>query len=188
VGERGKLKRIPHVLAEELQARGKLQLEEAFIDASFTGAKKRVSRSAPPNGGKGTKIIALADDRSLPLAVSIESTSPHESQLVEGVLGQSFLDTLPARLIGDKAYHSDRLHRDLADRYGIELIAPNRGDRRTPTQDGRPLRRHRRRCRVERLFAWLHHFRRLVIRWEYHVENFFGMVRLRCMQILLGYL
>jgi hypothetical protein len=29
-----------------------------------------------------------------------------------------------------------------------------------------------------------HHFCRLVIRWKYHVENFFGMVRLGCMQIL----
>ncbi|HEV2468407.1 MAG TPA: transposase [Candidatus Sulfotelmatobacter sp.] len=36
----GKLERILRVLAEELQARGKLDLEEAFIDASFTGAKK----------------------------------------------------------------------------------------------------------------------------------------------------
>ena len=35
---------------------------------------------------------------------------------------------------------------------------------------------------------WLHHFRRLVIRWEYHIENFFGMVRLGCMQILFRYL
>jgi hypothetical protein len=42
--------------------------------------------------------------------------------------------------------------------------------------------------RVEPLFAWLHHFRRLVIRWEYHVENFFGMVRLGCMKILFRYL
>ena len=42
----------------------------------------------PTKRGKGTKIIALA--------VSIESASPHESQLVEGVLGHSFLDTLPA--------------------------------------------------------------------------------------------
>lgn len=31
---------------------------------------------------------------------------------------------------------------------------------------------------MERLFAWVHHFRRLVIRSEYHLENFFGMVRL----------
>ena len=27
-----------------------------------------------------------------------------------------------------------------------------------------------------------------LIRWEYHVENFFGMVRLGCMQILFRYL
>ena len=70
----------------------------------------------------------------------------------------------------------------------VKGIAPHRGQRRTPTQDGRRLRRYRRRWRVERLFAWLHHFRRLVIRWEYHVENFFGMVRLGCMQILFRYL
>ena len=72
---------------------------------------------------------------------AVKSAGP----LVEGVLGHSFLDTLPARLIGDKAYDSDRLDRDLAEHYGIEMIAPHRGERRTPTQDGRPLRGYRRR-------------------------------------------
>ena len=62
-----------------------------------------------------------------------------------GTGAHSFLDTLPARLIGDKAYDSDRLDRTLAARYGIEMIAPHRGVRRTPTQDGRPLRSYRRR-------------------------------------------
>jgi transposase len=166
----------------EIAARG------GFHRRLLHGGKKGGLAVGPTKRGKGTKIIALADDHSLPLAVSIESASPHESQLVDGVLGHSFLDTLPARLIGDKAYDSDRLDRELAERYGIEMIAPHRGQRRTPTQDGRPLRRYRRRWRVERLFAWLHHFRRLVIRWEYHVENFFGMVRLGCMQILFRYL
>src|SRR5271169_3854903 len=156
-----------------------------FYRRLLLGGKKGGLAVGPTKRGKGTKIIVITDDHSLPLAVSIESASPHESQLVEGVLGHSFLNTLPARLIGDKAYDSDRLDRDLADRYGIEMIAPHRGQRREPTQDGRPLRRYRRRWRVERLFAWLHHFRRLVIRWEYHVENFFGMVRLGCIQILL---
>jgi transposase len=154
----------------------------------FHGDEKGGLAVGPTKRGKGTKIIALADDHSLPLAVSIESASPHESQLVEGVLGHSFLDSLPARLIGDKAYDSDRLDRELAERYGIELIAPHRGERRLPTQDGRPLLRYRRRWRVERLFAWLHHFRRFVVRSEYHVENFFGMVRLGCMKIMLKYL
>jgi hypothetical protein len=164
---------------------GNSTLEEAFIDACFTGAKKGLA-VGPTKRGKGTKILALADDHSLPLAVSIESASLHESQLVEGVLGHSFLNLLPSRLIGDNAYDSDRLDRELAEQhYGIEMIAPHREERRTPTQDGRPLRRDRRRWRVERLFACLHHFRWPVIRWEHHVENFFGMVRLGCMQILL---
>ncbi|MFZ3212024.1 MAG: IS5 family transposase [Terriglobales bacterium] len=142
----------------------------------------------PTKRGKGTKIVAVADVHSLPLAVSVQSASPHESQVVEEVLSQSFLDQLPARLIGDKAYDSDRLDRDLFQRYGIELIAPHRQTRRRPTQDGRPLRRYRRRWRVERLFAWLHWFRRLVTRREYHIENFFGMVRLGCIKLLLRHI
>jgi transposase len=137
----GTLGHILRVLAEELQALGKLDLEEAFIDASFTGAKKGASRSGPPEAARGRKSFALADDHSLPLAVSIESASPHESQLVEGLLGHSGLDTLPARLIGDKAYDSDRLDRDLFERYGIEMIAPHRGVRLRSTQEGRLLRR-----------------------------------------------
>ena len=67
------------------------------------------------------------------------------------------------------------------------MIAPNRR-RRKPSQDGRPLRRYRRRWRVERLFAWLHNFRRLVVRSEYHIENFLGFVHLGCLQLLLKHL
>jgi len=38
--------------------------------------------------------------------------------------------------------------------YGIELITPNRKNR-SQTQDGRKLRRYKRRWCVELLFAWL---------------------------------
>jgi transposase len=106
---------------------------------------------------------------------------------VEQVLGGSFLDKLPTRLIGDKAYDSDALDEKLATEYGIELIAPNR-QRRSKTQDGRPLRRYRRRWKVERLFAWMHKFRRLVVRWEYHIDNFLGFVHLACLHLLLTHL
>ena len=104
---------------------------------------------------------------------------------MEEVRAGSFLDELPARLVGDKAYDSDALDQKLADEYDIELIAPNR-QRRSQTQDGRKLRRYRRRWRVERLFAWMHHFRRLVTRWEYHIENFLGFVQLACLHICSG--
>ncbi len=141
----------------------------------------------PTRRGKGTKIIAIAAGNSLPLAVSVDSASPAECQLVEQVLAGSFLDELPARLIGDKAYDSDKLDEKLAEAYDIERIAPNRRGR-SKTQDGRKLRRYRRRWKVERLFAWMHSFRRLVTQWEYHIENFLGLVQLVCLHLLLRHL
>jgi len=52
----GKLERVLRVLAEGLRGRGKLDLEEAFVDASFSAAKNGVSQWGPPKGGKGTKM------------------------------------------------------------------------------------------------------------------------------------
>jgi hypothetical protein len=50
-----KLERILRVLAEELHTQGKLEVEEAFIDAYFTGAKKGASRSGLPSAARGRK-------------------------------------------------------------------------------------------------------------------------------------
>jgi len=84
-----------------------------------------------------------------------------------------------------KAYDSNSLDEEL-ETAGIEMIAPHRGNRKKPaTQDGRPLLRYRRRYKVELLFAWLQNFRRLVVRCEYHLENFLGFVHLGCIFILL---
>lgn len=88
-------------------------------------------------------------------------------------------------MIGDKAYDSDGLDERLWLERGIEMISPHRSNRRKLTQDGRPLRRYRRRWKIERLFAWLHNFRRLVNRWERHAENFLGFLQLGCLRILL---
>jgi transposase len=151
------------------------------------GGEKRGLAVGPTKRGKGTKITAITVGDSVPIAISVQAASPHESQLVEEAIGHSFLDELPERLIGDKAYDSDPLDRQMQEQYGIELIAPHRGNRKEPTQDGRPLRRYRRRWTIERLFAWLQIYRRLATRWEYHIENFFGMVRLGCIKIMLRY-
>jgi transposase len=66
------------------------------------------------------------------------------------------------------------------------MIAPHRSNRKKPaTQDGRKLRRYERRWKVERLWARLQNFRRVAMRFEYHVENFLGFVDLGCIKILL---
>ena len=143
----------------------------------------------PTRRGKGSKIMAIADRHGLPIACSIASASPHETKLVETTVRQRFTQAKPERMIGDRAYDCDPLDQRLRQKYRIRLIAPHKYNRlRKNTQDGRELRRYCRRWKIERLFAWLHNFRRLVSRWEYHEANFLGMLQLGCLVILLRHL
>jgi transposase len=129
--------------------------------------------------------MAFSDGSSIPLSLHAESASPHEITLVEETLSSRFLKEKPERLVGDKAYDSDPLDEVLLDE-GIEMIAPHRHNRKKrKSQDGRKLRRYKRRWKIERLFAWLSNFRRLVVRYEYKAENFLGMAQLGCIVILL---
>ena len=116
------------------------------------------------------------------------SAAPHESTLVTATLDSRFVNELPVRLIGDWAYGADPLDEALVD-LGIEMIAPHRCGRVRPKiQDGRLLRRYWRRWKIERLFAWLGNFRRLVVlvaRYERHALNYRGFVHLGCILILL---
>ena len=129
--------------------------------------------------------MAISDGHGLPVAIHVASASPHEVRLVDATLAARFLKELPQRLIGDRAYDSDRLDDHLATDYDIELIAPHNPARHSKTQDGRPLRRKRRRWKIERLFAWFHNFRRIVTRWERYPDNFLGMIHLASAVILL---
>ena len=93
--------------------------------------------------------MAMADRSGLPLSVHVASASPHEVTLVEATLAASCVDEEPKKLIGDRAYDSDPLDAALEER-GIELVAPHRRNRKKPkTQDGRKLRRYKRRWKIE---------------------------------------
>lgn len=108
--------------------------------------------------------MILVDAKGLPVAVSTAPANPHESSLIHELFGFMLSSELPERVIGDNAYDSDALDETLA-LQGMEMIAPNRANRRV-SQDGRSLRRYKRRWTVERTIAWLQNYRRLCIRWE----------------------
>jgi hypothetical protein len=94
--------------------------------------------------------MAICDRGGLPIAVHVASASPYEPHLVPATLDARFLPDLPWCLIGDRGYDSDGLDDLLMTQYGIEMIAANRRGR-AKTQDGRPLRRAKRRWKIERL-------------------------------------
>ena len=130
--------------------------------------------------------MAIADSHGLPIAAVTASASPHEVKLVEQTINGRFIDDVPGILIGDRAYDSDPLDEQIENKFGTQIIAPHKGNRVKPkTQDGRPLRRYCRRWKIERLFAWLQNFRRVVTRWERHQVNYEAFVQIACLVIVM---
>lgn len=93
-------------------------------------------------------------------------------------------ERIPDRIIADKGYDARYLF-DAMKARGVDLIAPHLRNRKNPYQDGRKLRRYRRRWIVERTNAWLFNFRRLVVRYEQKLENFRAFIHLACALIAL---
>jgi len=89
-------------------------------------------------------------------------------------------------VIADRAYDSDRLRDRLAGR-GLRLLCPHRRGRRRPDRnDGRRMRRYAHRRVVERTFAWLHSYRRLIAGHERYDTTYLAFVQLACLFITLS--
>ena len=158
------------------------------------GGRRRHIRSGRKRGdqigvtkiGKGTKVEAVTEGRGLPVGVTIAAANVSETKLIEPTLDAIVVDGFaPEHLLYDKAADSDPLRDQLHER-GVELVTPHRKNRKRPKrQDGRALRRYKRRFKVEHLNAKLKVYRRLRVRYEYFAEMFEAFVHLACILILL---
>lgn len=164
---------------------GKLKVNEAFVDATFAPAKKkRGACVGPTKKGKGTKLMAIIEKHGYPIGLHILSASPAEIKLVEKAIEALTVPEQLVYLIDDKAYDSDPMDKQLEEKYGIQLIAPNRRNRQKK-QEGRSLRKYKRRWKVERFFAWLQNWRHITVRYDYYYENYLSMIHLACSMMFL---
>ena len=170
------------------------ELERIVSRWQFRPSQKGGSKVGKTKRGKGTKWMVVVDGEGVPLGKQLYSASPNEVRLAEETLASVRVsgphhDGRPhqrvRRVIADRAFDSDPLRTQLAAR-GIELIAPHRWNRSKPrTQDGRALRRYRRRWKIERTFAWLGNFRRLVVRYDRSITIYQAFFHIACFMIVL---
>ncbi len=129
--------------------------------------------------------MLMVDGEGIPLSAFTTEASTSEVHAIETLVDERVTRRKPKRLMYDKAADADWL-RDALPLRGVALICPHRKNRKQPpTQDGRALRRYKRRHKVERSISWLHNFRRLITRWEYYPELFQSFVHLACVYTIL---
>lgn len=139
--------------------------------------------------------MVLADGAGTPLGILVAKANPAEVTLLERTLDAGRIRKRrgrpatrarqPAHLVADRAYDSNAAREMLVSRRIEPVIPKRRTNRRATHQDGRKLRRYRRRYIVERTNSWLQNFRRLVVRYERKSKNFEALVHLACALIAL---
>jgi transposase len=177
-GEEGVWERIWRAAQAVLDRQSQLDWTIAFLDGSFVPAKRGGEQVGLTKKGKGTKWMLVTDGNGLPLGFHLESASRAEVRLA-----QQTLDTIkvarphgrpkqrPKKLVADRGYDSGGFRQELR-RRGIGMcIPPKRRPKHWKAKRGRPVvarkEEFRLRYKVERSFAWLGNFRRLLIRWEH---------------------
>ena len=144
--------------------------------------------------GQGTKLMVLADGKGTPLGILVEAATPSEVKLLERTLdsvkvkrrrGRRRRPHKPERLIADRGYDSNPARALLVSREIEPIIPKRRNNKKATHQDGRKLRRYKRRWIIERTNSWLLNFRRLVARYERRAKNFEALVHLACALVTL---
>jgi len=177
-GEDGVWERMWRAALATLDQQSKLDWSIAFLDGSFAPAKKGGEKVGVTKKGKGTKWMVVVEGNGLPLGFHLDRATTAEVRLAEVTL-----DTIsvhrprgrprqrPEKLVADRGYDSAGFRHALRGR-GIRMcIPPKRRPAKWKAKRGRPVvarkEEYRQRFTVERSFAWLGNFRRLLIRWEH---------------------
>jgi transposase len=133
-------------------------------------------------GGLTTKIHALVDANGNPIALKLTEGQAHD--------GRSAVDMLEnigegQILLADRAYDSDALRSNLAERGAWANVRPMPNRINVPAFS--PFL-YRFRNLVERFFNKLKHFRAVATRFEKHDQNYLALVKLASVRIWIRFM
>ncbi len=140
-----------------------LALDGQLVKAPYGG--QATGPNPTDRAKRGTKRSLCTDANGVPIGLAIEAANRHDYLLLEATLETvpwpAWTDQTRRGLCLDKGYDYQRCHDELAD-WPVEPHIKSRRDERTERIDGARARR----WVVERTFAWLNRFRRLLTSWE----------------------
>jgi IS5 family transposase len=132
------------------------------------------------------KLEVVTDKSGLPLGMAVAAANVCEQELLVPAINDVPVEIPPGTpVIADKGHDSDPL-RDELEAEELVPVIPHRTNRVKPSRnDGRRLRRYRRRWKIERTNAWLHCYRAVAVRWSYFLFMYVGLVYLSFIHLAL---
>jgi putative transposase len=158
-----------------------LAMDGAMTKAPLGG--ERTGRNPTDRGKLGTKRSLLTEANGVPVGLAVEGANRHDKKVAEATLESIPVDRPeptedePQGMCLDKGYDYDDT-RELVREFGFTAHIRARGEEAKELK--REAGQKARRWVVERTHSWMNRFRRILIRWEKKVENYFGMLHFVC--------
>jgi putative transposase len=174
-----------HGLEEYDELKG-LDWEWLSMDGAMTKAPpggERTGKTPTDRGKLGAKRSLLVEANGVPVGLAVEGANRHDKKLVEATLESIPVerpgptDAKPQGMCLDKGYDYDET-RDLVREFGFTAHVRARGEEAKALKREAGFRALR--WVVERTHSRMNRFRRILIRWEKKVENYFAMLHLAC--------
>ena len=144
---------------------------------------KKAGKNPTDRGKLGTKRSLLTEADGVPVGLAVEGANRHDMKMAQATLESIPVERpeptadKPQGMCLDKGYDYDEV-RELLAEFGFTAHIRARGE------EAKALKREAgfkaRRWVVERTHSWMNRFRRILIRWEKKVQNYFGMLHLAC--------
>jgi transposase len=164
-------------------------------EPSWTGALYRLKRGQQvglTRRGKGSKLRLVVENHGLPMGGLVASAPQAEVKLAEPTLATVKVPRLcgrprtrPKEVVTDKGYDS-RLLRGRLRKRGIKPCIPERRGQRPRPGPKADLAGYSHRWKVERTYAWLGNYRRLVVRYEWLSYVYLAFVMMAFIMICLA--
>jgi putative transposase len=149
-----------------------LAMDGAMTEAPLGG--ERTGKNPTDRGKPGTKRSLLTEANGVPVGLAVEGANRHDSIPVER---PEPTEEAPRGMCLDKGSDDDDT-RELVAEFGFTAHVRARGEEAQALKKEAGFKA--RRWVVERTHSWMNRFRRILIRWEKKVENYFGMLHFVC--------
>jgi transposase len=186
--------RIWGFLLRDLQEKGLIGLDCVHLDASFVPAKRGGTKVGKTKIGKGSQVLSIVENKKgLPIALLVEDANPHEINFAEKIVEKIRIPQKrgtplkkPKILVADKGYNS-QVFRTYLQKKGILSRIPLKKNQK-PKRGRKPKdfgNAYKQRFKVERCFAWMDNYRRLVVRYDRSALMYRGFCMLACIIMCL---
>jgi transposase len=162
----------------------------------FCSSEKGRDKSWENKGWKGLASVEYRrNKKGLPVALLVEDANPHEINFAQKIVEKIRIPQRrgapikkPKILVADKGYNS-QVFRNYLQKKGIMVRIPLKKNQK-PKRGTKPKdfgTAYKQRFKVERCFAWMDNFRRLVVRYDRSALMYRGFCVLACIIMCLRY-